>query len=249
MGWRFAASPRFSTCASRKTAMASSSSPSNTLEVSRRHINNNKISPHTLISIQITVRYTTVPTLSYISSLKRHIQETKPDNYQLVLRWEQILVESSNEAAESQQGKFSAVEKTTRENYFYIPLFIGTHSVVHHNMTHTVLTNNRHPYGYKRSDDRPELRGEDYCQHCLCSPCLVTSPPDYLRGRCNAHPANNEKRHRLYRLFWKTLRDVGVWKDEEYLLRKETRTSRYDKREIIPSCIIEVKKNNSYYYS
>ena len=45
----------------------------------------------------------TVPTLSYISGLKRHIQETKPDNCQLVLRWEQI--ESPDEAAESQQGK------------------------------------------------------------------------------------------------------------------------------------------------
>ena len=31
-----------------------------------------------------------------------------------------------------------------------------------------------------------------------------------------------------------------MWKDEDYLRRKEARASREDKRDIIPKCIIEV---------
>ena len=39
--------------------------------------------------------------------------------------------------------------------------------------------------------------------------------------------ANDEKRHRLYRLFWQLLRDVGLWMDDEYLARKARRTAMY----------------------
>ena len=79
-------------------------------------------------------------------------------------------------------------------------------------------------------------------------------PPDFLKGSCSPHPANTNKRHRLYRKFWGVLKDLGVWGEEEYLRRKEQRTSRNDSREIMPDCIIEVHvylfmSKNTYVYT
>lgn len=65
-------------------------------------------------------------------------------------------------------------------------------------------------------------------------------PPEFLEGSCDAHPANDEKRHRLYRLFWCLLTDMCFFRDPEYLRRKEGRTVRDDRREILPMCIVEV---------
>ena len=36
------------------------------------------------------------------------------------------------------------------------------------------------------------------------------------------------------------MKDLGVWDDEEYLQRKEARTVRDDRHDIIPKCIITV---------
>ena len=41
-------------------------------------------------------------------------------------------------------------------------------------------------------------------------------------------------------MFWRALKDLGVWKSELYLTRKERRARRIDKREIIPECIRKV---------
>ena len=96
------------------------------------------------------------------------------------------------------------------------------------------------PSGYNRIEDVPLLRGHNHCQHCLCSPCVVVQPPNFLRGSCDPHPANSEKRHMLYRKFWRCLSSLGVWRDDGYLRRKEARTVREDRRDIIPDCIVEV---------
>ena len=86
----------------------------------------------------------------------------------------------------------------------------------------------------------PVLRGENHCPHCLCVPCVNTLPPDFLKGSCDPHLANAEKRHRLYNLFWWILSDIGVWRDPEYLQRKEERTVRDDCRDIHPPYVIQV---------
>ena len=96
------------------------------------------------------------------------------------------------------------------------------------------------PKVYSRAEDVPVLRGSNHCRHCLCSPCIVMKPPNFLRGSCDPHPANSEKRHMLYKKFWRCLSTLGFWRDEAYLRRKESRTQREDKREIIPDCIVEV---------
>lgn len=99
-----------------------------------------------------------------------------------------------------------------------------------------------HPRGYRGSSTYPVLRGEGYCPNCFCAPCVVVLPPAFLRGSCSPHPANDEKRYRLYRLYWRVLSDLRVWCDEEYLERKAARTSISDRREIIPNCVTTVTK-------
>ena len=84
------------------------------------------------------------------------------------------------------------------------------------------------------------LQGPDYCHYCLCAPCVLQLPPDFLRGSASPHAANDGKRYRLYHFFWKVLSDVGLWHDEEYLRRKEGRTVIHDKREIMPKCVVTV---------
>ena len=96
------------------------------------------------------------------------------------------------------------------------------------------------PLGYRLARDAPLLRGGDFCRYCLLAPCIIVKPPEFLRGSCDPHPANAEKRHMLYRKFWRCLKALGVWRDEEYLQRKEFRTARDDKRDVMPDCVIRV---------
>ena len=96
------------------------------------------------------------------------------------------------------------------------------------------------PRGYHFSTQVPQLRGENHCPYCLCAPCLIEQPPDFLVGSAGPHPANDEKRHMLYTKFWRLLADLCVWKDEEYIRRKQARTTRDDKREVMPKCVQQV---------
>lgn len=102
-----------------------------------------------------------------------------------------------------------------------------------------------HPRGWRRFLRAPELRGEGHCAHCFCSPCVVDPHfrPDYLKGRCGPHDANRGKRLSLYRRFWRSLIDLGVWRDPEYLLMKAERAARDDVREVMPLCVeMEIRR-------
>ncbi len=104
------------------------------------------------------------------------------------------------------------------------------------------------PRGYETLQHNvPVHRGLNHCPHCFCAPCVIQQPPTFLKGSCDPHPANAEKRHRLYKLFWRCLNTLGVWQDEEYLRAKELRTARDDRRDIMPRCVIEVRKKNSWH--
>ena len=65
---------------------------------------------------------------------------------------------------------------------------------------HLIVTTTK-PQGYQQAHSVPVLRGRNHCHHCFFSPCLIALPPDFLRGSCSPHPANEEKQHRLYRMF------------------------------------------------
>ena len=102
-----------------------------------------------------------------------------------------------------------------------------------------------HPRGYRQSPSVPILRRQNHCPYCFCGPCVIELPPDFLRGSCSPHPANAGKRDRLYQMFWRLLRDLGLWQDQQYLRQKEARTVRDDRRDIMPECVLTV--NNSIY--
>ena len=55
------------------------------------------------------------------------------------------------------------------------------------------------------------------------------------------HPVNDEKRHHLYNKKKRTLNNLNLWMDEEYLQCQEGKTVRDHKRDIIPNCIISYR--------
>ena len=50
--------------------------------------------------------------------------------------------------------------------------------------------------------------------HCLFAPCLGLWTIFVVYG---PHPANDEKRHHLYKKKKRTLKNLNLWMDEEYL--------------------------------
>ena len=96
-------------------------------------------------------------------------------------------------------------------------------------------------YGYSDSAP-PTLGGDDKCPHCLCTPCVVSTSPSFLEGRAAPDDRNAHKRFPLYRKFWRVMNELGVWRHEEYLARKVLRTSVSDVREIMPTCVLNVRK-------
>ena len=99
------------------------------------------------------------------------------------------------------------------------------------------------PKGYSYENPPPLIgcgQEDNFCPHCLMCPCVVLKPPEFLRGSSDAHIRNRQHRFRLYRGFWKMLKDLGVWNDDRYLERKKRVTQEHDQREIMPSCIIDV---------
>ena len=49
------------------------------------------------------------------------------------------------------------------------------------------------------------------CPYCLCTPCVVSMPPDFLVGRGPPHLRNVEKRYDLYRNFSRVFTDLKLW--------------------------------------
>ena len=96
-------------------------------------------------------------------------------------------------------------------------------------------------YGYSDSAP-PTLGGDNKCPHCLCTPCVVSTSPSFLEGRAAPDGRNAHKRYPLYSNFWRVLNELGVWRHEEYLARKVLRTSVSDVREIMPTCVLNVRK-------
>ena len=100
------------------------------------------------------------------------------------------------------------------------------------------------PRGYTSEAPRPQLTGDDGfggCPYCLCNPCVISMPPDFLVGRGPPHLRNVEKRYTLYRKFWRMFTDFKLWGHPLYLTKKRAITSLLDQREILPKCVVKVK--------
>ena len=96
------------------------------------------------------------------------------------------------------------------------------------------------PHGYNQRPPR-DLSGDGHCPHCLFAPCIVAVPPDFVCGQSGPHICNNTHRYRLYRQFWKALKELGLWNNSQYLARKREVTLVADPREIIPLCIVNLR--------
>ena len=99
------------------------------------------------------------------------------------------------------------------------------------------------PRGYTSEAPRPQLTDDDGlggCPHCLCNPCVVSLPSDFLVGRGPPHLRNVEKRYTLYRKLWRMFTDMRLWGHPVYLSRKQAITSILDQREILPKCVVKV---------
>ena len=92
-------------------------------------------------------------------------------------------------------------------------------------------------HGYSDSAP-PTLGGDNKCPHCLCTPCIVSTSPSFLEGRA-APDGSAHKRYPLYHNLWGVLSELGVWR---HLARKVLRTSVSDVREIMPTCVLNVRK-------
>ena len=101
------------------------------------------------------------------------------------------------------------------------------------------------PRGYTVDNPFPHLvpdKTDNGCPHCLCEPCVVSLPPDFLRGSGCPHLRNTEKQFTLYRKFRGLLQDLKVWQHPVYLERKVSRLLLSDNREIMPKCIVQVRQ-------
>ena len=96
--------------------------------------------------------------------------------------------------------------------------------------------------GYLSAAAHPQLREEPYCPHCLMGPCVIEMPPDFLVGNADADPGNLKKRFALYRKFWSLLQAFGLWHDDTYLQRKRAVTHQDDRRELLPLCVVTVRR-------
>ena len=107
----------------------------------------------------------------------------------------------------------------------------GSNRLDHHQLHEDCLK------GYSESNYLV-LGGSNACHHCFCSPCVILSPPVFLVGSCAPSLANNSDQFKLYRQFWKLLRDTGLWQYPQYLEMQIT--ARDDPHEFPPLCIIQV---------
>ena len=75
------------------------------------------------------------------------------------------------------------------------------------------------PKGYSRVENVSVLRGPNFCISTACAPLVTWKLPDFLRGACDPHPANSEKRHMLYKKFWRCLAPWEyAWEDKRDIM-------------------------------
>ncbi len=89
--------------------------------------------------------------------------------------------------------------------------------------------------------DAPIHWGANYCLSCLCSPCILVKPPDFLRGSRDPHPVPMQRRGTCsIHKFWgaSTLLVYGglgnIWGG-----KRQGKWGIDDRRGVMPDCIID----------
>ena len=71
-------------------------------------------------------------------------------------------------------------------------------------------------------------------------PCITRSDMTRIEGSCAPDIRNHSKRHKDYKRFWKSLKDRGLWQDEQYIHRKTSAgLSEVELRELMPQCVLD----------
>ena len=130
----------------------------------------------------------------FVTKVTNIFLANQPPNYTVVLRWSTVPADPEPSDVSEHLGRGYVSSQN-------LALMLKLETVDHYPS---------HPRSYRQNPQFPVLRGINHCRYCLCAPCVIQLPPDFLHGSASPHPANDEKRHRLYRLFWKLLSDVGL---------------------------------------
>ena len=171
------------------------------------------------------MEYNEYPPQDFIAYINRVMAEKAPPHFRVDVQWRQVQPPPVPQQQQQQQQ-----QQDLQDDGMYIACDITARFTL--STTYIVLQRSR--------PTRSATDARLCCPHCLCAPCVIALPPDWLRGQCDPHDANAEKRCLFYRKFWGLLRDLGLWDDPEYVRRKERRTARDDRREIMPNCVIIV---------
>ena len=79
------------------------------------------------------------------------------------------------------------------------------------------------PQGYTSEVPWPQLTGDGSDggrPHCLCNPCVISMPLDFLVGHGPPHLRNAEERYTLYRKFWQMFTNMRLRSYPMYLSKK-----------------------------
>ena len=91
----------------------------------------------------------------------------------------------------------------------------------HDAMRRSWLASHPAPHGDRRAQE-----GHYLCPHCLCCPCVISVDVPtrrqlwWPRNSALPHGTNNTRRKALYRKFWATLLNLGMWGLPAYKERK-----------------------------
>ena len=77
------------------------------------------------------------------------------------------------------------------------------------------------------------------CPHYNQAPCVVEGSFRCFGSR-GQDIRNHSQRHKDYRNYWKSLKDLGFWENPDYLRRKSAAgISEVELREVMPVCILK----------
>ena len=136
------------------------------------------------------IEYTGTPPPSFVSNVNQAIASNYSPHWTVNVTWSHA--PAGDEPEPIDQSQYEGIQTTCNILYRYKQFYC-------HNVSVERFRN--HPRGYRQNPHFSVLRGQNFCPYCLCSPCVIALPPDFLRRSSSQHPANDEKRNRLYRLF------------------------------------------------
>ena len=110
-----------------------------------------------------------------------------------------------------------------------------------------------HPAPQEPGPALPHNREGLECPHCYCTPCVTSDQfaQQWWPAERPPHNKNHGARKAIYKRFWGFMANLGLWKDQRYMRRKQQiltqdprcRTYAWvrsvSKREVMPNCVLK----------